>query len=563
MNDLWIANLRGSQEEMGHQHGELLRAAGGWEDMLEYYTEMPERMLLGDLPAVVGPVVRYLAAPAKELLLRRLERDRPREYAARSRAFMEAIGVSPMHTRYLGVVDLFQNAVGLAARYGVGPFARRAHKAAVPACSSLAVWGDSSADGATRHARNFDFPGIGVWDAAPSVVFCDPDVGQRYGFVTARGADVPGVTAFNEAGLVLSAHTRFHRDVAFSGAAIIDIGHDIVRRAETLDDAVAVARERSSASTWGLCISSARERRAIVIEMTSNAVEVVEPASGAEHLTCANRYRHAETRRGEVAMTESWAVHSDTRERRLDQLVAGGRARGGMTAVDLQRALDDRTDPDAPDAARGAGAIVAQPCTVKSVVTDADDGAMYVSVASAPTGRGPYQRVDWDWDRAVGAREIDRARAGAEPTDAERAYSHFVEAARVDSATHDGDAVLAELERAVELAPGDPSYRFLAGVHQLRAGQPRRALAHLDTAVNLERGPYRRALVLLWAARAADAIGLAYRANDLRAQLYAMRDARIARQQASARKDERKPLTARQLKRTSVQLFMADATVAR
>ena len=42
--------------------------------------------------------------------------------------------------------------------------------------------------GTLKHARNFDFPGIGVWDQAPEVVLCDPDEGVRYGFVTSRGA---------------------------------------------------------------------------------------------------------------------------------------------------------------------------------------------------------------------------------------------------------------------------------------------------------------------------------------------------------------------------------------
>ena len=564
MNDLWIANLRGSQQQMGHQHGELLRAAGGWQQMLEFYTEMPERLLLGDLPKSVGPIVRYLVAPAKDLLLRRIERDRPRDYADRSRAFMAALGVPTGHSRYLAVVDLFQNAVGMAARHRFGPFARRAARAAVPACSSLVVWGDSSAGSAMRHARNFDFPGIGVWDVAPSVVFCDPDEGNRYGFVTARGADIPGVTAFNEAGLVLSAHTRFHRDVAFSGAAIVDIGHDIVRRADSIDDAVKIARERASASTWGLCISSTRERRAVVIEMTASTVEVVEANGGAEHLSCANRYRHPMTIRGEVAATESWAVHSDLRERRLGELVAEGQRRGGMTAVDLQNALNDHTDPDAPEAPRGAGAVVAQPCTVKSVVADAGERTMFVSVGTAPTSRGPYARIDWDWDRPVGAQvHSSPAPDRVAQTDAERAYDHFVQAARADMATHDRDAVRAELEAAVALAPEDPSYRFLAGVLQLRANEPHRALAHFDAALATESGTYRRALVLLWGARAADATAATDRSSALRRELYAMDDARIERQQASARKDERKPLTSAQRKRIAVQLLFADATVAR
>jgi hypothetical protein len=58
-------------------------------------------------------------------------------------------------------------------------------RAATPACSTVVVWGAASSDGALRHARNFDFPGNGVWDAAPTLVLCAPTGGQRYGSVSA------------------------------------------------------------------------------------------------------------------------------------------------------------------------------------------------------------------------------------------------------------------------------------------------------------------------------------------------------------------------------------------
>ena len=52
----------------------------------------------------------------------------------------------------------------------------------------MIAWGDATVDGELLFARNFDFPGVGVWDAAPAFVACAPDGGQRYGFFTTRGA---------------------------------------------------------------------------------------------------------------------------------------------------------------------------------------------------------------------------------------------------------------------------------------------------------------------------------------------------------------------------------------
>ena len=156
------------------------------------------------------------------------------------------------------VMDLFQNVVAMAARSGLTPTAKLSAQALPPACSTLMVWGRASADGALRHARNFDFPGIGLWDRAPCVVFCEPDQGLRYGFLSTRGADAPGITCFNEAGISVTMHTRFHRSVAFSGAGVVDLGHEIVRSASSLEEAIEIACRQPTMSTWGIAISSAR-----------------------------------------------------------------------------------------------------------------------------------------------------------------------------------------------------------------------------------------------------------------------------------------------------------------
>src|SRR5207253_2904586 len=154
----------------------------------------------------------------------------------------------------LATMDSMQNCVSLVARAGLGPFAgmktygddvmrpdlrgldhiaARVAASAAPACTSVIVWGSATADGELLFARNFDFPGVGVWDAAPAFVINAPTGGQRYAFFARRGADTAVVTVVNEAGLVLAPHTRWHVGAGFGGAMIIDVVHEIARRAET------------------------------------------------------------------------------------------------------------------------------------------------------------------------------------------------------------------------------------------------------------------------------------------------------------------------------------------
>jgi len=272
---LMVTHLTGSQRDMGAQHGAMTRAAGDWEASLEFYPKMAQLVIGGG-----SPLVRATLKPIVETALFRLERARPKELRQRSQVFMEALGVDPKTSRYLLVMDVLQNLVNTAGRLGVGPFAKQLREQAVPACSTLVTWNEASNDGALRHARNFDFPGVGVWEVVPEVVWCTPNDGMRYAFVTLRGGDVPGVTAFNEAGLVVTTHTRFNERIDWGGAGVIDLVHTLVRKAQTIDEAEALLRRRPIASSWGLVVTSARDRRSVSFEVCGELIRRVEPGDG-------------------------------------------------------------------------------------------------------------------------------------------------------------------------------------------------------------------------------------------------------------------------------------------
>lgn len=521
---LFFARLAGTQTEMGAQHGRL--TASDAARLLAFYRTMPERMLAGDLPLPGKLAVRALATAWQA----RLARSRPPELAARTRAFAEAVAASePGHdvesaVRAFAVMDSLQNCVSLAARARIGPFAsplaRRATVAAVPACSTVIAWGRTTEDGELLFARNFDFPGVGVWDAAPAFVVCEPDRGQRYGFFTTRGADTPVVTLVNEAGLVIAPHTRWHADVTWGGAMIVDLVHEIARRAETVADAIAIARARPSSSSWGIAIGSARERTGAVLELAGPHLDVVRPATGADHLVCANRYRSPKLADGELAASAAWELHSGRRERRLRALVEGRAA--PLSPADLVRFLGDRRDPCAPEHARQFGAIVAQADNVHAVVVAPAALRAWVGVDRAPTCEGTWAELAWTWDGPPGGWElrdgalvsVGASSSPQEPgfearlrTDLAAPHSevsrHVHEAARALEQAHDVPRARAAIERAVAVDPHDPSLRLIACWLSLEGGAPERALAHVDAGLARETESYRRGQLLLWGARAA------------------------------------------------------------
>ncbi len=533
---LFMARLKGTQQEMGTQHGRMVGEDA--RELVEFYRTMPERALAGAIDGLPGRLARLAARGVATAWQASLARDRPEDLAARSRAFMTAStgSASRIALYTLATMDSMQNCVSRVARRGLGPFASakrhgdelyrpdllapltsiadtigaRVAATAAPACTSVIAWGSATSDGELLFARNFDFPGVGVWDAAPAFVINAPTGGQRYGFFARRGADTAVVTVVNEAGLVIAPHTRWHEGAAWRGAMIVDLVHDIARRAETLDDAIRIARERPVSSTWGIAIGSMREKSALVLEIAGPHLEVVRPAAGATFLVCANRYRTASLQAGQVAASPAWALHSERRERRLRALVEGRKS--PLTAEMLAGFMGNRRDVDAPDHTRRLGSVLAQATNVHCAVIAPASMRALVGVDQAPCCEGRWADVSWTWDGPRGGWEL-----GALPADAgftvtlrddlvapqDEATRLVYEAARAYEGTHDVAVARSAIERAVLAAPEDPSLRLAAAWLAHEAGDLSASVSHVDAGLALETDTYRRGQFLLWGLRVA------------------------------------------------------------
>jgi len=553
-----VVHLRGSEVEMGRQHGAIVAHQGGRPELIDFYPGMAGRLLSLRSPnahrrALRGVFQPFLSASAARLHKARLNRFP--ELAARAEAGLVASGHGTKLLRWLTVMDVFQNTIGRLASLRV-PQLTGLRLTGIPMCSSLAVWGDASVDGTLRHARNFDFPGIGVWDAHPSVVFCSPDDGLRYGYVTSLGVDLPGITGFNEAGLTLTAHTRMHVDIDPDGTCIADLGHQIIRRARTVGEAVDIAQKVGASSTWGLLVSSASERDAVLIETTGAAVRTTS-AGAAHHLACTNRYRNPELARKEVLTSAAFAVDSDARFETL-QRAAG---KGGLTAADLRELLATCEDPNAAPgctADRVAGSCISSPLTVKSVVVEPEAGRIQVASGRAPVARGPWETVEWDWSGATGVQERRGVAAEAPATPLDAALLSYVEAARRDLDGESAGVVRAHLHAAALAAPNEPSLQFLGAMGALGERKLDLAGSRLTQALEVESAPWRRATLLRWAAKVAEAQGRRAEARHHRSAIAHLGPQAVP-VHALLDADRKRPATASSLSRVVPDLLLVDA----
>ena len=107
-----LVRLRGSQAEMGAQHGRLLVEAGGYEQALSFYPRMASAMLSLSIPHPIRGVTRRALQAGLTVGAERLDRERRRrfpEYAARTDALLKAGGLAPSFGRALAVMDGLQS----------------------------------------------------------------------------------------------------------------------------------------------------------------------------------------------------------------------------------------------------------------------------------------------------------------------------------------------------------------------------------------------------------------------------------------------------------------------
>ncbi len=557
IHPLWIFRVAGTQEAMGAALGRAFAQAGHWRAVLDFYRAMPAHLIAGRAQGLGGRAAHWGLGKLVDAWLRQLDASRPARFRARSHAQMAALGLGAGEARYQGVMDVFQNLVGAGARLGLAGLGAPLLASAAPGCSTLVAWGEATRDGRLLHARNFDFPGVGLWERHPCVVLCKPADGVPYGFVSTVGADAPGVTAFNAEGIALTVHTRFHRQVRIRGRSILDVGHAAVWRARTLADAVAEILSGPIASTWGIVVSSARERRAVCVEVHGSRAAVVDVPAERPWVACTNHYLDPSMQPGEVSPME--AFEANTRGR-FAQLERAGRA-GGLDVAALQGLLGSHDDPQVPGAQRSLGGTLAQPITVQSVVFDLERGVVHTTCGGVPVSRGAWRAVRIDWDGPA-VDSLDGAPEVTAVGPLRPGYAAFRRAVAGAQSGATPEQVRAWLDVAVREAPEDPCWQMLAGLAALPCGDLGAAAVHFDDAVEHEAAPFQRGRALLWAARTAEALGRREQAEDYRAALLDLDDPLLARSRARARAERREPPGPARLRRVRPNLMWGDALLA-
>ncbi len=546
VGDVNVLSVGGSFYDMGYQHGVLL-AEEIRRGPIPYYRRMVETLMgkgtLGPLSGLVWPALQRTVG-------RRVAEGMPRFAQETLRGVADGAGLDAR--TFLDGCTMPDSLMWVVARMmqlrGNGPAV--AHRIGLElGCTSAVAWGSATKDGALLHARNFDYHGVGCWPSTKTVIFHEPDEGQRYVSVAAAGVALGGITAMNESGLSLTVHQHMFTDRTKLGGVPIGLVGDIVmREAKDLDDARRILGEHTPIGCWTYVVTDAHAREVLCYEENPERAVAHRFSSDEETLGYANIYLDEALGETEVSLYGSYWRHNEGRHRRANALLE---ARAG--ALDPQGMAEILGDVGASECRlRDSIAMV---LTVGSVVFRPADGTLWVGTGEAPTSHGTF--LPFSLARMGHAPERGELRVEAA---GEAAFERFrrTYVAYVDR----GDLAQARVhaDEACELAPEQPLYHFLRGLFALEAGDAAQAEAALDRAIALGHPDAERVAAFhLWRGRAKDLAGRREDARrDYRACLGRHADVPVHR---AARAGLRRPYAAKQCARIHVDVGLGDVVL--
>lgn len=362
--------------------------------------------------------------------------------------------------------DLLMGLAGLSSQFPVG---------AVPGCSTVLAFGPATPGGRLYLARNLDYPVVGPWEPRTVVLRHRPSEKGLipHVSVTSAGVHTSGLTAMNEAGLVLSLHAHLGRTFAREGEPGVSVAERIIESARSLEEAVRIARRSVRMGHWSLCLGSAREPKAVIVELAPRELYVREADPDSGFLVQSNRFRSPELRRGELEVSPGMDRDFEARSCRLEQLCQGSKA--DLTPERLATFLADERDPDS-GLLGVLGNVVSGVTTVQSVVMDPESQTVWVSTRDqSPTSLGPFTEIAREGLRRDVFRPLGDPRRAQAMSLYREAYQTW----------QSGRPDLEKIEKAAKTLPEDSHLALQCGVMAFKLGRFEQARERLLEALRL------------------------------------------------------------------------------
>jgi len=140
-------------------------------------------------------------------------------------------------------------------------------------CTSFGAWDDKTQDSSLLVGRNFDFYVGDKFAEDKIVAFINPSNGYKHMFVT-WGGMIGVVSGMNEKGLTVTLNASNTEIPLKSATPVSIIAREILQYAKNIEEAIAIAKRRTSFVSEQFLVASALDGYAVTIEKTPTELEV-------------------------------------------------------------------------------------------------------------------------------------------------------------------------------------------------------------------------------------------------------------------------------------------------
>lgn len=202
-------------------------------------------------------------------------------------------------------------------------------------CSSFAVWGDKTQDGDLIIGRNFDFYAGDAFAEDKIIAFVNPTDGHKFMSVT-WGGMIGVVSGMNEHGLTVTINAGKSKIPLIAKTPISILTREILQYASTIEEAVAIAKQRQVFVSESIMVGSANDNKAVLIEVSPKNFGVYEMTNSTQ-LICSNHFQSEAYKTDANNLKHIKESHSKYRFDRMEELLNASDKVTVKKAVDILR----------------------------------------------------------------------------------------------------------------------------------------------------------------------------------------------------------------------------------
>ena len=207
---------------------------------------------------------------------------------------------------------------------------------ALVGCTSFGTWNAASEDSTMIIGRNFDFYVGDDFAKNKIILFENPSQGYKFMSVT-WGGFIGVVSGMNEKGLTVTINAAKSSIPSGSATPVSLVAREILQYAATIDEAIAIAHQRTMFVSESFLVGSAADNKAVIIEKTPDTLDVYDPKS--DHILCANHFQSKALAGSEPNIEQMNESASAYRYKRLQELL---QEKGKNTVQNTVSILRDR-----------------------------------------------------------------------------------------------------------------------------------------------------------------------------------------------------------------------------